>query len=104
MAEAQPVQPSADGPAMRRHAMHGGKLGHDPVQRQVPLGRQPLAHPVDTGGQLALGMVALDLRSKTPGHALQDHHVVHEARRHTEVPRRLTMPMTLLDKSDHPAA
>ncbi|WP_370651066.1 transposase [Cypionkella sp.] len=72
--------------------MHGGKLGHDPVQRQIPLGRQPLAKPATVRCRLARSMIALDLRSKAPGRALQNHHVVHE-------PRRLTMPMPLLDKA-----
>jgi len=30
MAEAKPLQPCADRPAMHRHAMHGGHSGHDP--------------------------------------------------------------------------
>ena len=37
MAEAKPVQPCADRPAMHRHAMHGGHPGHDLVQRQTAL-------------------------------------------------------------------
>jgi hypothetical protein len=88
---------------MHRHAMDSGHLGHDLVQRQVPLGRQPIPHPVRVPGQLALGMVALGFRHKATCLALQDHHVVHKAWRHTKMPRRLTMPMPLLDKGDDPA-
>jgi hypothetical protein len=67
MAEAKPVQPSADRPAMHRHAMHRGHFRDDPVQRQIALGRQPRAQPVAVGGQLALGVVALRLGRKAPG-------------------------------------
>ena len=81
--------------------MHCGHFYDDLVQRQIAFGRHPLPQPAAIRGQLARGMIVLDLRSKTPGLALQDHHVVHKARRHQEVPRRLTMPMPLLDKCGH---
>ena len=79
MAEAKPVQPSADRPAMHGQAMHRSHLGHDLVQRQVALHRQPIPEPVVEAGQLALGMVALHLWQKAPALAFQNDHVVHEA-------------------------
>ena len=104
MAEAKPVQPSADRTAMHRHAMNRGQLGYDLVQRQVTLDRHPIPKPAAVGRQLALGMIALRLGEKTASLALQDHHVVHKTWRHPEVPRRLAMPVPLLDKGDHPTA
>ena len=53
MAEAKPVQPSADRAAMHAHPMHGGQFGHELVQRQVALGRQPRAQPGGARGKLA---------------------------------------------------
>jgi len=104
MAEAKPVQPFAHRPAMHAHAMHRRHLGHDLVQRQVPLRREPVPQPVAVGRKLALGTVALRLRRQARRLALQDHHVVHEPRRNPEMPRRLSMPVTLLDERNHPAA
>lgn len=89
---------------MHGDTMHRGHLGHDPVQRQITLGRKPLPQPTTEGGKFALGVVALGFRRKTAGLAFEDHHVVHKARRHPKVPRRLTMPMPLLNKGKHPAA
>lgn len=104
MAEAKPVQPSADRPAMHAHAMHGGQFGHDLVQCQIALDRQPFPQPAAIGRQFTLGMVALRLGQQAPARALEDHHVVHEPRRHPEVPRRLTMPVAFLNKSNDPTA
>lgn len=97
------MQPPADRAAMHRHAMRGGQFGHDLVQRQIPLERQPIAQPAAVRGQLALGMITLRLRRKPAARALEDHHVVHKARRNPKVPRCLAMPMTLFDKRDDPA-
>ena len=104
MAEAKPVQPFADRTAMYRHAMDRGHFHDDLVQCQVALDRQPLAQPGAEAGQLALGMIALRLRHEATALALEDHHVVHEARRNPKVPRGLSMAMTLLNEDDHPAA
>ena len=84
--------------------MHVSHFDHDLVQRQVTLLREPVAQPTTIGGQLARGMVALSLRQKAPAVALQDHHVIDEPRRHAEVPRRLSMPMTFFNKGDHSTA
>ena len=84
--------------------MHRRHLHNDLVQRQTALDDQPVPQPAVEGRQLALRMVALRQRQKPPAFALQDHHVVHKTRRYPKVPRRLTMPMTLLNESDHPAA
>ena len=103
MAEAKPVQPFADRAAMHRHAMKGGQFGHDLVQGQVTLDRQPLAQPGGERGKLALRVVALPLRGKPAALALQDHHVVHEPWGHPKVPRRLSMSVPFLDKRNDPA-
>ena len=102
MAEAKPVQPFADRAAMRRKAMNRREFGHDLVQRQAALDRDPLPQPCGIGGEFAWRAVALRLRRKAPLLALEDHHVVHEAWRHPEVPCCLSMPVTFLDKGDHP--
>jgi len=104
MAEAEPVQPFADRSAMHRHTMHCGHFCHDPIQRQVALGSQPLAQPRGERGQLALRMVTLNFREQATALAFQNDHVVHKARRHPKVPGRLTMTVPLLDKGDDPAA
>jgi hypothetical protein len=104
MAEAKPVQPFADRAAMHAHAMHRGEFGHDLVQRQITLDHQPVPHPTDVGGQLALGMIALFSRRKAPAFALQDHHVIDELRRNPEVPRRFPMSVPLLHKRDNTTA
>ena len=80
MAEAKPVQPSADRSAMDAHAMHRSHLGHDLVQREVAFDPQPIPEPAVEAGQLALDMVALRLWQKTAALAFQNDHVVHEAR------------------------
>ena len=99
MAEAKPVQPFADRTAMHRHAMDRGHFHGDLVQRRVALDCQPVAQPSAEAGQLALGMIALCLRHEATALALQDHHVVHEARRNPKVPRGLSMAMTFLTKA-----
>ena len=98
------MQPSADRPAMHGHAMNCGHFRDELVQGQVSLLRQPAPQPGGIGGQLALGMVALNLRQETPAFALQDHHVVHKPRRHPKVARCLSMTMTFLNEGDDPAA
>ena len=103
MAEAKPVQPFADRPAMRRHAMHGGQLRDNLVQRQIALLRQPVPQPSGIGGQFALGMVALRLWHQATTVALQDDHVVHETRRHAEMPRGLSVPASFLNERDDTA-
>ena len=109
MAEAKPVQPFADRAAMPRHAMprHAmprGQFRDDLVQRQVALDRQPVAQPGAAARQLARGTIALRLRQEATVLALEDHHVVHKARRHPKMPRGLPVPMPLLDKRDDPTA
>ena len=104
MAQPKPVQPFAHRSAMHGQAMHGGQFGHDLVQRQVALHRQPVPKPAATRRQLALGMVALNLRQQAPALTFQNDHVVHEARRHPKVPRCLSMTVTFLNKGDNPAA
>lgn len=104
MAEAKPVQPSADRTAMHRHRVDRAHFRNDLVQRQVTLGRQPVPHPAGVAGQLALRTIALLSRDKAPAFALQDHHVIDELRRNPEVPRRFTMPVPLLDKGDNATA
>ena len=89
---------------MHAHGVDRRHFGDDLVQREVALDRQPLLQPAAVGRQLALGMIALRLGEKTASLALQDHHVVHKTWRHPEVPRRLAMPVPLLDKGDHPTA
>ena len=89
---------------MHRNAMHRSHFTDDPIQRQLALHRQPIPQPGGIGGQLALGMVALNLRQEPPAFALQDHHVIDEARRNPKVPRRLSMPMTFFNKGDHSTA
>ena len=104
MAEAKPVQPPADRAAMHAQAVNGGEVRDDLVQRQVAFGCDPVPQPGGTGGQPALGMIALALRCKTPTRALQDHHVVHKTRRNPKVPRGLAMPVPRFNKGDNPAA
>ena len=104
MAEAKPVQPSADRTAMHRHALNCGQFGHHVVQRQVTLDRQPIPQPATVRGQLACSMIALRLGHKTACLAFEDHHVIHKARRHPKVPRRLSMTMPLFNKGDDAAA
>ena len=93
-----------DRPAMHRHAMHGGRPDHDPVQRQTACDGPPLAQPAVEAGQPALGTVALHLRQKAAAVPFRNDHVVHEARRHPAAPCRLARPMPSLDKHDNPAA
>ena len=103
MAETKPVQPFADRTAMHRQAVNRRQFRDDLVQRQVSLNRQPILQPCAIGGQLALGMIALRLGHKPTALTLQDHHVVHKARRNPKMPCGLTMPVPLLDKSNDPA-
>ena len=98
------MQPSADRAAMQGHAMNRAHFHDDLVQRQVTLDHQPLPQPVAEGRNLAHGMVALNLGRKTPALPLQDDHIVQKARRDPKVPRGFSVPMTLLDKGDDPAA
>lgn len=98
------MQPSADRTAMHRQAVNTDQFGHDLVQGQVALGRQPLPQPNAVRGQLALGMIALQLGRKTPALAFQNDHIIHETRRHPEVPRRLPMPVPLFNECDHTTA
>ena len=104
MAEAKSVQPFADRSAMHGHAVNRGQLRADLVQRQVGLGHQPIPHPICIRRQFAIAAVALPLRHQPTAFTLQDHHVIHEFRRNPEVPRCLTMSVTLLNKGDNPAA
>ena len=89
---------------MHAHAMRCGQFGYDLVQRQVALDRQPVPQPTPVGRKLACGMIALRLRNQSAARALLDDHVIHKARRNPEMPRRLAMPVPLLNKGDNPAA
>ena len=104
MVEAKPMQPFADRTAMHRHAMDRGHFHGDLVQRQVAIDHQPIAQPSAKAGELALGMIALCLRHKATALALQDHHVVHEARRNPKVPRGLSKAMTFRKEGGDTAA
>ncbi len=89
---------------MHRHAVNRRQLDHDLVQRKVALLYQPRPHPIVVWGELALSSPTPRADAQAPALALQDHHVVHKARRNPEVTRSLTMAVTLFDKSNDPTA
>ena len=80
--------------AMDRHAMRAGQFGHDLVKRQITFDRPRVPQRATIRRQLAPGMIALRLGQQAPALALQDHHVVHEPRRHAlsvQEPHRLSL-------------
>jgi len=103
MALAEPVQPTTDRRAMHAQAMHRRHLRRDLVQRQVTPDRQPVPQPPIKRRKLARTAPAKRLRRKPTTLPLQDHHVVHKARRHPEMSRRLAVSVPLLDKRNNPA-
>ena len=104
MAEAEPVQPPADRSAVDAQAVSHLEFGADLVQRQVGLASKPITQPICKRGQLATPTVALRQGCKPSALPFQLDHVVHELRRHPEVPGRLSMPVPLFDKPNNPAA
>ena len=89
---------------MYRHAVNRRQFDHNLVQSQVALLYQPRPHPIVIWGKLALASPTPRADVQAPALALQDHHVVHKARRNPEVTRSVTMAMTLFDKSNDPTA
>ena len=71
MAEAKPVQPFADRPAMHRDAMHRSQVADDLVQRQVAFLCETVSKPRRKAGQLASGLIALHLWQKPPALAFR---------------------------------
>ena len=68
------------------------------VNRQIGLGRDPVPHPILDTCQLPAPAIALRLRCKRPGLALEPHHVIDELDRNAEPTRRLGMRVALLNK------
>ena len=89
---------------MHRHAVNRRQLDHIPVQRRVTLLHQPRLHPILAWGELASASPTPRLDFQAPVLALQDHHVVHKARRNPDVTRSLPMAVTLFDNSNDTTA
>ena len=83
---------------MHCQAVIRGKFGRQCVNCQIRLRRDPSLHPIRDTCQLTAPGIALPLRCKRPGRALEAHHVVDELNRDTQPPRRLGVSVALLDK------
>ena len=83
---------------MHCQAVIRGKFGCQCVNCQIRLRRDPSLHPIRDTCQLTAPGIALPLRCKRPGRALEAHHVVDELNRDTQPPRRLGVSLALLDK------
>ena len=79
------------------------QFGDHLIERDLAVGGDARLDPADHPCQLAMpAAIALASRRKRSGFAPQFDQVVHEFRRHPEMPRRLAVSMTLIDKRDNP--
>jgi hypothetical protein len=96
--EAQPVEQPADIRAVHAHAA-SFQLDTQFVQRQIAGLGDPPAHEIDLAGKLAAARpVPLPARLQRTRFGPQLHQIVHEARRNPEMPRRLPVAVSLIDK------
>ncbi|ACP25429.1 putative amino-terminus of transposase for insertion sequence for NGRIS-7a [Sinorhizobium fredii NGR234] len=97
MAEVEAVEKTANIGAVHDDAAPG-EFQAQFVQRQVAILRQALADPLAMRVQLAATQMALPPWRQRSGRAFELHQIVHETRRHPEVPGRGPMAVTVLDK------
>jgi len=83
---------------MHRQPVFRAQIRRQFVNRQIRLRVDPALHPVPDTGQLAATRVALRLRLKRPGLALEPHHVVDELDRNAKPPGRFGMRVSLLNE------
>jgi hypothetical protein len=82
---------------MHRHAAFL-QLDTQLVQRQIAILFQPLAHEAGVIGQLAAAhSMALSAWLERARLGAQLHQIVHKTRRHPEMPRRITVAVTLVN-------
>jgi hypothetical protein len=100
MAQPEPMEKATDIGAMHDDAA-SGEFHAQLVQRQLAILGQARAHPCAMRIQLAAPQMTLSSRRNRSGLPLQDHQIVHEARRHPEMPRGLPMAVAVFDKRNN---
>ncbi|MEO1960199.1 MAG: hypothetical protein ABGW82_04370 [Paracoccus sp. (in: a-proteobacteria)] len=87
---------------MHVDAMRPGRFRRQFVEGDLALVGDARLDPASHARQLAVpAAVALRPRRQQSGFAPQPDQIVHELRRHPEVPRRLAVPVTLIDERNH---
>jgi len=98
--EAKPVQQPPDRGAMDFKPMLRTQLCRQVVNRQIRPRSDLGAHPILGAREFAVSGIALRLRLKRSGLALEAHHVVDEFDRNAQVPGRLCVRVSLLNNRD----
>jgi len=97
MAQPKPVEKPADRRAVHVNATPG-KFDAELVERHVAIRSDTGFNPSAMRRQLAARRMALPLRRKRAGDAMQDHHVVDKSWRHPEMPGCLPMTVAFFYK------
>src|SRR6056297_1547495 len=98
----EPAQRPPDCAAVDVDTMCLGQVRDQFIERDLALGRDPGVDPVGQTRQLAVpAAVALPSRRQRSSFATQLDQLVHELRRHPEVPRRITVPVAFIDVCDN---
>ena len=101
MAEPEAMEPTTDRRAVHREVVKLCQLQTQFIERQIAPFRQTRAHPGRQSVQLAgSAQIALPLRQKPARLPAQLDHVIDEFRRNPEMPGRLPVTMTLIDKGN----
>ncbi len=94
----QTAQDPPDGATVDDEAMGLGQFRGQFIKRDLAPGRHARLNPIRHRRQLTVSAaIALPPRRQRSGLAPQLHQIVDELRRHTKVPRRLTVPVALID-------
>lgn len=102
--EPEPVQPIPHGRDRHPQPVLVAQCLRHSLLRQIALFLQPLANPRLIRANLAPARIALPLRRKRTGLALEAHHVVDELDRNPEMRRRSAVRIAFLDKPDNALA
>lgn len=101
MAEAEAMEPPADRRAVHRDVVKLFQFQTQFIQGQIAPLSQARAHPGRQSVQLAgSAQITLPFRRKRVRLPAQLDHVIDEFRRNPEMPGRLSVTMTLIDKGD----
>lgn len=101
MCQPEPAQHTPDGGTMQVEIKGFGQLSHQLIERDLALEREASGHP----RQLAVSaIITLSPHDQSSGLAPQIHQIVDEFRRHTKVPGRLSVPVTIVAIGHHPGS